>query len=94
MKKCLISEDCKTIQELEGIFRKVGVKVGYVGKVVEYVAIDENAKEPLFVHVELPCFYKQRSNPNEWEYNKVGHIVALLPYKVITEVEEDEINKL
>lgn len=90
MNKCLISAESATMYELEKTFNEVGVKIGWVGKVVGYVTIDENTEEPLFVNVELPCFNEQGSNSNEWEYKKFGHIVVLLPYKVITEVEEDE----
>lgn len=90
MKKCLISAESATMQELEKAFNGVNVKVGWVGKVVGYVTMDEDSEEPLFANVEIPCFRIQEPNRFVCEYNKIGHIVVLLPYKVITEVEDEE----
>ena len=91
--KCIISSKSETICELEKALNEVGVQLGHVGEIVEYI---EKYGNVVLAKIKLPYFEpKNKFDKNYLLLNKIlwyksGDFEVLLPYEFITEVEEDE----
>jgi len=87
--KCLIKAESETMHELERELNKVGVKLGYVGEVVEYV---ERWGIIALAKVKLPYFESEDPFDKEclfYKHKKGNYIEVLLPYDCIAEVEDE-----